>query len=119
MFETQSKERVLSSDQLSKSIYSSFFVDVVVIITVDTMLTYRQRERERVQRRKKPAKSRGKRQRKQGRDKKKCNFPSSMWNDQCSEGKREREREHDPIVSLDRSALDRDGTLVRARKEKS
>ena len=42
-----------------------------------------------------------------------------MWNDQCSEGKREREREHDPIVSLDRSALDRDGTLVRARKEKS
>ena len=92
MFETQSKERVLSSDQLSKSIYSSFFVDVVVIITVDTMLTYRQRERERVQRRKKPAKSRGKRQRKQGRDKKKCNFPSSMWNDQCSEGKRERER---------------------------
>ncbi len=33
MFETQSKEQVSSSDQLFKSIYSSFLVDVVVIIT--------------------------------------------------------------------------------------
>ena len=117
MFETQSKERVLSSDQLSKSIYSSFFVDVVVIITVDTMLTYRQRERESKEE-KKPAKSRGKRQRKQGRDKKNVIFLLLCGMINVAKG-RGREREHDPIVSLDRSALDRDGTLVRARKEKS
>jgi hypothetical protein len=34
LFETQSKEQVSSSDQLFKSIYSSFLVDVVVIIII-------------------------------------------------------------------------------------
>ena len=40
LFETQSKEQVLSSDQLFKSIYSCFLIDVAVVSTTRTKLSH-------------------------------------------------------------------------------
>ena len=90
LFETQSKEQVLSSDQLFKSIYSCFLIDVADVSTTRTKLSHvdgRERNREWRKRRMR----RGEQVREQKKKKKK-----NVISAQCRTISSERERDDDP-----------------------
>ena len=90
LFETQSKEQVLSSDQLFKSIYSCFLIDVADVSTTRTKLSHvdgRERNREWRKRRMR----RGEQVREQKKKKKKKNVISAQCRTISSERERERE----------------------------